>query len=171
MSSISLRSPLSVAVLLCTLALAPIPIESARADGRHHSGHCPPAAFHGPYRSSVRFHSGFGYGPYGRIHPGSAFIGGPAFFGGPAFYGRPSLYGFGAMPYPYYTRTVVAYRSGGSTAAQVQTALARRGFYRGPIDGIIGSGSRRAIRNFQTASRIPATGQIDRNTLYALRLR
>ena len=57
-----------------------------------------------------------------------------------------------------------------SLAAKVQTALARRGYYRGPIDAIFGSGSRRALRNFQIAARLPVTGRIDRQSLAALGL-
>ena len=57
-----------------------------------------------------------------------------------------------------------------SLAAQVQTALARRGYYRGPIDAIFGSGSRRALRAFQSDARLPVTGRIDAQTLNKLGL-
>jgi peptidoglycan hydrolase-like protein with peptidoglycan-binding domain len=52
----------------------------------------------------------------------------------------------------------------------VQSALGKRGYYRGPIDGVIGAGSRRAIRNFQTDQGLPVTGSIDRKLLGALRI-
>jgi hypothetical protein len=50
----------------------------------------------------------------------------------------------------------------------VQSKLARRGYYDGPINGLIDSGSRRAIREFQTAEGLPITGQIDESFLRAL---
>ncbi|MDP9291496.1 MAG: peptidoglycan-binding protein [Verrucomicrobiota bacterium] len=55
-----------------------------------------------------------------------------------------------------------------SIEAQVQLALARRGFYRGPIDGDIGHGSRHAIYDYQRSHRLPATGRIDRYLLRSL---
>jgi len=51
----------------------------------------------------------------------------------------------------------------------VQAELAGRGYYRGPINGVIGSGSRRAIREFQAAEGLPITGRIDESLIRALR--
>jgi peptidoglycan hydrolase-like protein with peptidoglycan-binding domain len=48
----------------------------------------------------------------------------------------------------------------------VQKELARRGYYHGPI----GLGSREAIRAFQEAQGLPATGLIDPALLKALKL-
>jgi putative peptidoglycan binding protein len=53
-------------------------------------------------------------------------------------------------------------------AVSVQSGLAQRGYYRGAIDGEIGSGSRQAIRAFQAAQRLPVTGMIDPQLLKAL---
>jgi peptidoglycan hydrolase-like protein with peptidoglycan-binding domain len=53
-----------------------------------------------------------------------------------------------------------------TTAAH--TELAKRGYYRGAIDGLIGSGSSQAIRGFQAAQGLPATGRIDPKLLKAL---
>jgi peptidoglycan hydrolase-like protein with peptidoglycan-binding domain len=53
---------------------------------------------------------------------------------------------------------------------KVQWALSRRGYYHGPIDGVIGPDRIRAIRAFQEAQGLPATGQIDPNVLRALKL-
>jgi peptidoglycan hydrolase-like protein with peptidoglycan-binding domain len=50
----------------------------------------------------------------------------------------------------------------------VQSGLAQRGYYHGPIDGEIGSGSRQAIRAFQAAQSLPVTGLIDPELLKAL---
>jgi peptidoglycan hydrolase-like protein with peptidoglycan-binding domain len=52
---------------------------------------------------------------------------------------------------------------------EVQTELAQRGYYDGLIDGVIGPGSRTAIREFQAAAGLPVTGQIDDNLIEALR--
>ena len=48
--------------------------------------------------------------------------------------------------------------------------LTRRGYYNGPIDGVIGPDGSRAIRAFQEAQGLPATGQIDPNVLRPLKL-
>ena len=55
-------------------------------------------------------------------------------------------------------------------ATAVQTELARRGYYYGPIDGVLGAGSREAIRSFQRAENLPVTGLIDPSLLKALKL-
>ena len=55
-------------------------------------------------------------------------------------------------------------------AMKVQWALSRRGYYHGPIDGVIGPDGIRAIRAFQEAQGLPATGRIDPNVLRALKL-
>jgi peptidoglycan hydrolase-like protein with peptidoglycan-binding domain len=52
----------------------------------------------------------------------------------------------------------------------VQSALSKRGYYRGPIDGRIGASSRRAIRAFQSDQGLPVTGLIDHKLLKALQL-
>jgi Putative peptidoglycan binding domain len=58
----------------------------------------------------------------------------------------------------------------GKVASLVQSALGQRGYYRGPIDGVIGAGSRRAIRNFQTDQGLPVNGSIDSKLIKALRI-
>ena len=58
----------------------------------------------------------------------------------------------------------------GDVTSAVQSALTKRGYYGGPIDGIIGAGSRRAIRAFQTDQGLPVTGLIDRKLISALQL-
>lgn len=56
-------------------------------------------------------------------------------------------------------------------AMKVQSELARRGYYHGQINGVIGSNSRQAIRAFQKAQRLPETGLIDAGVLSSLNLR
>ena len=54
--------------------------------------------------------------------------------------------------------------------ASVQRALARNGYYRGPIDGNIGPMSRRAIASYQNDHGLRVTGYPDGNLLNALGL-
>ena len=61
-------------------------------------------------------------------------------------------------------------RSGDVSSSAVQSALTKRGYYRGPIDGVIGASSRRAIRAFQANQGLPLTGLIDRKLISALQL-
>jgi len=79
------------------------------------------------------------------------------------YYGYPdnySYYDFGPVyDDPYSSDPAMA----------VQAELAGRGYYRGPINGVIGSGSRRAIREFQAAEGLPITGRIDESLIRALR--
>ncbi|HYF36345.1 MAG TPA: peptidoglycan-binding protein [Prosthecobacter sp.] len=58
----------------------------------------------------------------------------------------------------------------GSMDARVQSELARRGYYRGPIDGDIGPGSRAAIARFQADHGLAVTGSISGSLLSALGL-
>jgi hypothetical protein len=57
-----------------------------------------------------------------------------------------------------------------NVSVQVQSRLSALGYYRGAIDGIIGSGSRSAIRGFQIDNELPVTGRIDGYLLRALGL-
>ena len=50
-------------------------------------------------------------------------------------------------------------------AARVQRELATAGYYRGSIDGVVGDGTRRAIRNYKRDNGLPVDGQIDRQLL------
>lgn len=58
-----------------------------------------------------------------------------------------------------------------STASDVQYALARRGYYRGQIDGSIGRQSRNAIANYQRDQGLDVTGNINSHLLRALGVR
>ena len=53
-------------------------------------------------------------------------------------------------------------------AMSVQSKLAQQSYYRGPIDGVIGSGSLQAIRRFQSDHGLPVTGRINPKLLDAL---
>ncbi len=57
-----------------------------------------------------------------------------------------------------------------SLIMSVQEELARLGYYHGPIDGVAGSETERAVRWFQAIDHLPVTGQIDSATRQALRI-
>ena len=59
--------------------------------------------------------------------------------------------------------------AGRSIEIDVQRGLSRRGYYRGPIDGDIGPGSRASIRAFQVDNGYAPTGRIDQGLIIALR--
>jgi len=56
------------------------------------------------------------------------------------------------------------------TVAQVQTALHRLGFNPGPIDGVMGPRTQRAIRDFQRSRNLVADGRITYNLDMAIRI-
>ena len=161
---------LMMIAVLGTLLVLSAPAEAQRRGNRHGGGNMNHGNFHPGHG---RFHNG------GRVN---VFFGG---FGYPFFYGYP----YGGYPYygyPYgYGYPVGAYYSydprgiyegrianppqstndgGGkdySMAARVQRQLASAGYYRGAIDGIVGNGTRRAIRNYERDNGLPVDGQID----------
>lgn len=62
------------------------------------------------------------------------------------------------------------YRRPMSTEARAQFRLRELGYYRGPIDGSFGYGSRSALARFQRDYRMRPTGWLDERTRRALRL-
>ena len=112
---------------------------------RHHRSH-----------SRIFFDVGFGY-PFGYGYP---------------YYGYyPYGYGYG---YGYYggPREVVyqAATTNRSIVVEVQRCLARAGYYRGAIDGVIGNGTRSAIRSYERAHGLRVDGQIDQRLLATMGL-
>jgi hypothetical protein len=57
-----------------------------------------------------------------------------------------------------------------SAVVTVQEQLARQGYYRGEIDGIFGAETRRAVVRYQSDHGLRVTGNLDADTLRALRL-
>ena len=103
---------------------------------------------------------GGGYGGGTRLSIG---IGVPLFAPAPCYYAP--------APYYYAPRPVVVGREvGGDLIVDVQRTLARKGYYRGVIDGDLGPRSRAAIREWQMDCRLPVTGQLDSATLRSLAL-
>ena len=111
---------------------------------------------HYRHRSRSNFHIGIGLGyPY---------------YG----YGNP-YYGSYPYGYGYYNRPrTVIYADAGytddATVAAVQRRLARGGYYRGVIDGVIGNGTRVAIRAFERNNGLRVDGRIDRQLLATMGL-
>jgi hypothetical protein len=101
-------------------------------------------------------------------------------FGYPYYYD----YGYGYPGYPGYygdvpppgdapyegriTDSSSAGHNGPSMTAVVQQQLAKRGYYKGAIDGDFGPASRSALSRFQRENGLKETGRIDEPTLMAL---
>jgi putative peptidoglycan binding protein len=88
----------------------------------------------------------YGYNPYGYGYGGYGYGGSGYGYGG---------YGYDPYDQPGY-RGVAAGR--GSSVRETQMRLARAGYYRGPIDGVMGPRTRYAIRAYQRShnSRVTA---------------
>ena len=67
-------------------------------------------------------------------------------------------------------RPAYADRDTGSFVIAVQQKLARAGYYRGAIDGVLGNGTRRAIRLYESANGLPTDGRIDADLLATMGL-
>jgi Putative peptidoglycan binding domain len=59
----------------------------------------------------------------------------------------------------------------GSQVSNVQSALAREGYYDGAIDGRLGPATQKALRRFQRDHGLPVTGGVSRGVIEALQLR
>ena len=117
----------------------------------HWSGGRRGGSHHGHHRGSRGFYPYFAYDPFYYDYYG---------------------YGYG---YPYYATSASYYydgypQEGASIAVAVQQELARSGYYRGAIDGVIGEGSRRAIRAYERANGLPVDGRIDADLLATMGL-
>jgi hypothetical protein len=132
------------------------------------------------FHSSGFHHDGFhrdGFHHFGFHHDGR-FFHHHHFFHDRSFFafGYP-FYGYPYYDYPYYYPYDYEYDYGGpdysyqyysDLTAAVQTELKRSGYYRGPVDGIAGSDTIRAIQAYRKANGLPSTGQIDRRLLKSL---
>lgn len=66
-------------------------------------------------------------------------------------------------------RSIVLAQAETYSAADIQQALSRAGYYRGSIDGVIGPGTRRSISAFQADHGLPVTGTPTNSLLGELR--
>ena len=97
------------------------------------------------------------------------------FFGSPFYYPYPYYpYGYGGYGYQSgyngYGYQSGGYGVTGSLVVQVQRRLASAGYYSGPIDGLVGSGTRRAIRAYERSHGLPIDGTIHRRLLATMGL-
>jgi hypothetical protein len=88
-------------------------------------------------------------------------------FGFPFF---PFYYPYSYYPYPYGAYYPYDYGVNVSLVLQVQRRLASAGYYSGPIDGVMGRGTRRAIRAFERSHGLPVDGTIHRRLLATMGL-
>ena len=108
-------------------------------------------------RSNVYFNFGLGYPYYGYG------------WGYPYYDYYPYGYGY----YTPYTQRYTVYDRGitdDATVAAVQRRLARGGYYHGTVDGVIGPGTRTAIRAFERNNGLPVDGVIDTQLLRTMGL-
>lgn len=93
-------------------------------------------------------------------------------------FGYPYGYGYGypyRYPYGYgygYGRAVydAPVANDDATVIAVQQRLARAGYYRGAIDGVMGPGTRSAIRSYERTHGLRVDGAIDRRLLTTMGL-
>ena len=113
---------------------------------------------------------GHGYGaffPFVAAFPFFAYASAPYY---DAYYAGPPVgESVSTSAYPIYHGTRVDDHSD-DLSIDVQRALRRDGYYRGSIDGDIGSGTRAAIRQYQYDHHLEVTGRIDRALLRSLDL-
>ncbi len=108
------------------------------------------------YVSGSRYGYSYPYGSYGYGYPYYSYGPSVSFgFGYPYSYGY-YPYGYSSYyPYDYsygynsYNQPGYRTYANGSIVIQVQSRLARAGYYRGPIDGVMGPGTRFAIRAYE----------------------
>ena len=108
------------------------------------------------------FGGGFARGGTGSFHGGNwnhnchgghssfVFIGGFPFFGYPYGYGYGGgYYGYGSGYYGSSYDRGYSYNGNRSSVVRLQQGLARAGYYRGSIDGLMGPRTRYALRAYQ----------------------
>ena len=102
---------------------------------------------------------GYGYSPYGGYYDN-------------AYYDNGSYDDSSASnEYSPATYTNQPQSETDSRVSDVQRALAREGYYDGPIDGSLGNMTRKALRRYQRDRGLEVTGAISRAVIEALRLR
>jgi Putative peptidoglycan binding domain len=138
------------------------------------------------HRNWDRGHDHFWHGHRCHFNNGFWFIYDPFLF---YPYGYGYGYGYGYYPYgtygdgAYYDDSYATDQSApdaapnqaeydnGSQVSNVQSALAREGYYDGAIDGRLGPSTQKALRRFQRDHGLPVTGGVTRGVIEALQLR
>src|SRR5215831_8959350 len=75
---------------------------------------------------------------------------------------------YGSYPYSYYNGYAPSGQSGSGTVSAVQSQLAKLGYYRGAIDGIVGDQTEAALAQYQEDHDLSVTGTVTAATLQAL---
>ena len=115
-----------------------------------------------------------GYPSYGGYYSGYPYYGG-SYGAYPYGYGY-SGYSYGYSNTYYYNSSSPDYNrysyrnTSGLVVARVQQRLARDGYYRGAIDGVIGPRTHYAIRAYERNHGVPADGVIDHRLLRTMGL-
>lgn len=166
---------MNIKAIMTLSAIALIALTAPKADAGHRYYYSGYRHHHSHSNFSIGIGFGypsFGYG-YGYGYPYYGYG-----YGYPYGYGYGySGYGYGYSAYPYggygYSRRVYRGESVGSTGtvARVQERLAREGYYHGAIDGVAGSGTRRAIRAYQRDRGMAVNGAITAQLLGTMGLR
>jgi Putative peptidoglycan binding domain len=73
-------------------------------------------------------------------------------------------------PYSYYNGYAAPAESSNGVVSSVQSQLAKRGYYRGAIDGVLGDQTEAAIARYQEDSDLSVTGVVTAATLQSLGL-
>ncbi len=73
-------------------------------------------------------------------------------------------------PYSYYNGYTAPAESSNGVVSSVQSQLAKRGYYRGAIDGVLGDQTEAAIARYQEDSDLSVTGVVTAATLQSLGL-
>ena len=147
-------------------------------------------AYRGAYRSG--YYGGRGYGRYyylggvGYYYPFFGYgFGYGLGFGYPAYAYDGYWNGYAGAPYGYgdgpgaYDGRIADQggpggpgapdqEKGGELPKAVQRQLAKRGYYKGPVNGDFGASSRTALTRFQKDNHLKPTGRIDEDSLEAL---
>lgn len=157
----SRSNPAATAGISSFRGAAPAPRISNHGQGRnfHRGGHRLHGRHHGRFHRGRHAHRHRGHHwrhrhrHHRRVHP--------YYYSSWPFYSYP----YWGTSFSYYYRGTPVYyaqpAADGSLIVAVQQVLARAGYYRGAIDGIIGPRTIRAIRAFERSRGLPVDGRID----------
>ena len=114
------------------------------------------------YPYAAPYNNGYGYGyEDGSSYDSNVYEGSPVAQ-------APDYTGDDGQGY-YYDSSSQRYEQGSdSTVAAAQQRLARQGYYRGQIDGVLGPETRRAILRFQSNNGLRVTGSLTPETVQSL---
>jgi Putative peptidoglycan binding domain len=75
---------------------------------------------------------------------------------------------YGYYPYSYYNGYTGSSQYGDASVSAVQSKLANLGYYRGPIDGVLGDQTEAALARYQQDHELSVTGTVTAATVQAL---